>query len=322
MLVLDLGQVGDVVMSFPALIALRKHFPLTDMVAVAGKTPAALLGDLGLVDRVISIDRYGLLRGRKLASISKILDLVRQIRRQKFDLVVDLHSLYETNLLGYFSGARHRLFADRRNRSLNFLSNVRPNPPLYDPSKHLAEIYLDVLGPLDISGANVDIQVAPPADLSEKFSAEYIKPGSETRKLVGMLIGAGNASRKWPLKNFVELAKRFDVSGNQQLFVFTGPEEKQDETSIREQFDGLAVVVPDLSLIELAAAFSTMHMVIGNDTGTSHLAAVSGPRMIMISDKRAPNTFAPLGGRSKVVKPNVIEEITVDDVWEAVDLSE
>ena len=322
MLVLDLGQVGDVVMSFPALIALRKHFPLTEMVAVAGKTPAALLGDLGLVDRVIPIDRYGLLRGRKLASISKILDIVRQIRKQKFDLVVDLHSLYETNLLGYFSGARYRLFADRRNRSLNFLSSVRPNPPLYDPSKHLAEIYLDVLRPLDISGADMDVQITPPVDLSEKFRAEYIKPGSETRKLVGMLIGAGNASRKWPLKNFVELAKRFCESEKYQLFVFTGPEEKQDETSIREQFDGLAIVVPDLSLIELAATFSTMHMVIGNDTGTTHLAAVSGPRVIMISDKRAPNTFAPLGSRSKVVKPNVIQEITVDDVWEAVDLPE
>ena len=321
-LVIDLGQVGDVIMSFPALIALQNRFPSAELVAVAGKTPAKLIGDLGLVDRVLAIDRYGLLRGPKFKAISRIFSIVRRVRKEKFDLVVDLHSLYESNLLGYLSGAKHRLFANRRNRSLDFLSNIRPGPPLYDPGKHLAQIYLDVLQPLGIAGVSREVKISTPADLVETFRAEHIEPNNGPRKLIGLPIGAGNPSRKWPLRNFIDLARRLCEAGNCKLFVFLGPEEKPDESSIRERFGDLAVIVPDLSLIELAAAFSTLDIVIGNDTGTTHLAAVSGPAVIMISDIRAPETFSPLGESSKTVKTDVIEKITVDDVWTAIGLSQ
>ena len=87
-------------------------------------------------------------------------------------------------------------------------------------------------------------------------------------------------------------------------------------------FAGVATNVPDLSLIELAAAFSTMDIFIGNDTGTTHLAAVSGPRTIMISDKRSPATFTPVGDRSVTVRTDLLHEISVDDVWTAVELSD
>jgi heptosyltransferase-1 len=318
-LIINLGQVGDVIMSFPALVAIRNRFPSAELVATAGKTPAALIRDLHLVDRVITIDRYSLLLGPKLRSISQIFGIVRDVRREKFDLVVDLHSLYESNLLGYLSGAKHRLFANRRNRSLDFLSNVRPRPPLYDPSKHLAEIYVDVLQPLGVMNADLNVQISSPPELVAKFRSEFTKESGASLRSVGLLIGAGNPSRKWPLDNFVEIANRHREAGD-QVFVFLGPEEKQEETSIRKGFGDLAIVVPDLTLIELAAAFSTMDLVIGNDTGTTHLAAASGPRVAMISDKRAPETFTALGNNSITVKTNVIEKISVDDVWSAVHL--
>jgi len=319
-LIIDLGQVGDVIMSFPALIAIRKRFPSAESVVIAGKTSSALIKDLCLVDRTITIDRYGLLRGPKLRSISQIFGIVSAVRKEKFDLVIDLHSLHESNLLGYFSGAKHRLFANRRNRSLDRLSNVRPRPPLYDPSKHLAEIYLDVLAPLDIDGTDVNIHIEPPTNLVNNFRSKYINSDSGSRGSVGLLTGAGNPSRIWPLENFVELARRFHDLNDLKVFVFLGPEEKPHQSFIREKFGDTAIVVPDLTLIELAAAFSTMDLVIGNDTGTTHLAAVSGPSVVMIIDKRAPVTFTPLGGTSMTVKTDVVEKISVDDVWSEVGL--
>jgi ADP-heptose:LPS heptosyltransferase len=319
-IIIDLGQVGDVIMSFPALIALRKRFASAELVAIAGKTPAALISDLGLVDKVITIDRYGLLRGPKLSSISKIFGIVRQVRNEKPDLVVDLHSLYESNLLGYLSAAKYRLFANRRNRSLDFLSNVRPRPPLYDPSKHLSTIYLDVLQPLGITDAETNITISPPKDMVAKLKAKLGAENSDLVPQIGILTGAGNPSRKWPLENFVELAKRIQSTHEAKIFVFLGPEESSEESMIRREFDSVAAIVPDLSLIELTATFSTLDLVIGNDTGTTHLAAVSGPRVVMISDERAPDTFTPLGTRSETVRTDVIEKITVEDVWSALDL--
>jgi ADP-heptose:LPS heptosyltransferase len=318
LLVINLGQVGDVIMSFPALIAIRKHFSSSEIIAVAGKTPAELIGDLGFADRVIAVDRHALLDGPKIASISKIFDILREVRRERFDLVIDLHSLYESNLLGFLSGARHRLFANRRNRSLDRLSNVRPRPAPYDPAKHLSAIYLDVIRPLGISGDS-DVRISPPLDLVERFRSQYSNSHLEGQTQIGLAIGAGHPSRKWSLKNYVDLAMRLQTAKNSRVFVFLGPEEKAFASEILERFAGFATIVPDLKLIELAAAFSTLDIFVGNDTGTTHLAAVCGPQTIMICDARAPVTFNPLGTRSKTVRSDMLEKTTVEDVLQAIE---
>ncbi len=69
--------------------------------------------------------------------------------KSQFDFVIDLHSFSETNLPGFFSGAPKRLYSRRPGRSLNYLSNFNPTPPVEDISKHSAVRYLDVLQPLE-----------------------------------------------------------------------------------------------------------------------------------------------------------------------------
>ena len=93
-------------LSFPAIMAIRKRFPNARITVIAGKIPAQFIGKLGLVDDVMPIDRVALLRGNKLRSIGQIFKFVGEVRRRKFDFVIDLHSLSESNLLGFLSGAK------------------------------------------------------------------------------------------------------------------------------------------------------------------------------------------------------------------------
>src|SRR5207342_2694539 len=87
-------------------------------------------------DDQILVDRVGLRDGNKASSIAAIFRLVRDVRRRKFDLVIDLHSLYETNLLGYLSGAKYRLFANRPGRSFDRLASFPVKPPREDKTLH------------------------------------------------------------------------------------------------------------------------------------------------------------------------------------------
>jgi len=310
------GQVGDVIMGFPAIAAIRSHFSDAEITVIGGKTPVGLIRDLALARDVITVDRQALLESRKPKAVTDILRLVRDVRRRKFELVIDLHSLYETNLLGYFSGARTRLFASRRNRSLDLLSNFDPRPPEYDTTKHLSEIYLDVLRPLGIEDVDRNIVIEPPTDLAADLREKFLI-GEGGVKRVGMAIGAGHPSRRWSLTKFAELAAKLDEEGK-GIFVFLGPEEKSEEEAITRAFGGNAVIIPDLSLIELAAAFSSMDIVIGNDTGTTHLAAVTAPAVVMVGDIRAPETYRPLGENTTVVNSGTIEQISISEVFSAV----
>src|SRR5829696_933881 len=117
-LVIDFGQLGDVVLSLPALGAVRRRFARARVTVAVGRAAGAVLELAGVADEVLSLVRIG--------------QLVREVRRRKFDFVVDLHSLSETNLLGFLSGAPRRLFARRPGRSLDYLASFRPAPPVED----------------------------------------------------------------------------------------------------------------------------------------------------------------------------------------------
>src|SRR2546425_7023106 len=153
-LVIDFGQLGDVVMSLPALRALRERFPHAQITVAVGKPGAEVIDMSSYADATIEVDRVNLRDGFKPLSILRILQMVKDVRRREFDFVIDLHGFSETNLLGFLSGANKRLFSRRPGRSLDFLANFDPKPPvdLNKQNRHLVDRYLDVLRPLGVEG--------------------------------------------------------------------------------------------------------------------------------------------------------------------------
>ena len=116
-LVIDFGQLGDIVMSLPALRAIRERFLLAQITIAVGKPGKELLNLSGYANEILEVDRVSLRDGPTLVSIGRILKFVSEVRKKNFDFVIDLHSYYETNILGFLSGAPHRLYSRRSNRS-------------------------------------------------------------------------------------------------------------------------------------------------------------------------------------------------------------
>src|SRR5215211_4722445 len=148
-LVIDFGQLGDVVMSLPALRAIRERFPYAKITVAVGKPGKELLNLCSYANEILEVDRVALRDGPTLISIGRIAKFVAQVRKQKFDFVIDLHSYYETNILGFLSGASHRLYSRRENRSIGFLANFTPRPAKEPTAAHLVDRYLEVLKPLE-----------------------------------------------------------------------------------------------------------------------------------------------------------------------------
>jgi len=129
-LVIDFGQLGDVVLSLPALRAIRERFPNSKITVIVGKPGGEVVQLSGYANETLIVDRVALRDGPKLLSIGKIFKIIKQVRSKEFDFVIDLHSLSETNLLGFLSGASKRLYSRRPGRSLDFLANFSPRPPV------------------------------------------------------------------------------------------------------------------------------------------------------------------------------------------------
>lgn len=313
-LVIDFGQLGDVVLSLPALSALRQRFPASHIAVFAGKAAGEVIELSRLADEVIKIDRVELRDGPKLRSIAKIFRIVGEIRRQQIDLVIDLHSLPETNILAFLSKAKHRLLANRESRSLDFLSNFEPAPPKEDKTKHLGVRYLDVLLPLGIADADrTFVFQASPSDgefVNDRFFAFSRTP------MIGLFPGAGHPSRCWKLENFSGLARELSNKGFIPA-VFLGPEEKSLKEQVKTSFPPAAIIIDGLSLGQFIAAAARVEAFVTNDTGPMHLAACSGTPILLLMDKRAPATYLPLTDKLEVIHEKEINEISVDEALDS-----
>jgi len=312
-LIINFGQIGDVVLSLPALRAVREKFPAARITAMVGKSGAEIIEISNYADEKITVDRVKLRDGNKLVSIREILKIVKDVRRRRFDLVIDLHSLYETNLLGFVSGAKHRLYANRENRSLDFLANYKP--PREDKRLHLTDHYLNALQPLGIENVPRFVAIQPREKDLKRI--ETLFQTGERKKIVGLFPGAGNVSRRWSLEKFAELARHLSRDESLRTIVFLGPEEKDLRVEIEEKFPAETLIVDKLSLLEFVAALSKLTVLISNDTGAIHLGAMVGTAIVLVMDKLAPTTYLPLTKKIQTVSSDTINEIKTEEVLRA-----
>lgn len=317
-LVIDFGQLGDVVLSLPALRAIREKFADARITLLLGKPTGEIARLANVSDDRILVDRVALRDGNKAKSALEIFCLVREVRRRKFDFVIDLHSLYETNLLGFLSGAKYRLFANRENRSIDFLSNFSGKPLREDKSLHHAERYLAVLKPLGIEKQEGNLRIQPPPGELGAITELYASLGVTKKHRVGLFLGAGHLGRRWGIDKFTSLAGKLNANGDTDVLIFLGPEEAGLRQEAVETMSQHAVVMPEMPLATFYAALATLDTFVSTDTGPMHLAAVAGASVVLITEKGATKIFLPLTDDLRIVDTDAFDRIGVDEVYEAV----
>jgi len=316
--VIDFGQLGDVVLSLPALRAIRQRFPQARITVAAGRPAAEVIKLSGYSNEVFEVDRVALRDGWKLLSIARIVKIVGQARKAKFDFVIDLHSLSETNLLGFLSGAPQRLYARRPGRSLDYLSNFKPQPPREAIENHLVDRYLDVLKPLGLTDLprTPHLQTSPVADsaVESMLKREKIDSGS---LLVGLSPGAGFEGRRWPLEKFAELADYLIRNDRVRVLVFAGPEEAHLVGSMRSLFPASTIFFDRLTISQLVSAQARLTLFISNDTGPSHTAAATGTPVIVLLGTPTPHKYSPIGDQHRIIWGSTMNQISVEQVYQA-----
>jgi ADP-heptose:LPS heptosyltransferase len=319
-LVIDFGQLGDVVLSLPALRAIRERFPQARITVAVGSPGAPIVELSGHADATLVVDRVALRDGPKPLSIMRIARIVKEVRRAGFDFVIDLHSLYETNLLGFLSGAPKRLYARRPNRSLDFLANFDPRPPVEDtrPTKHAVDRYLDVLIPLGIKNAprvpRLRTRPEDDAAVEQMLKKEKADAGAP---LVGLFPGAGHPARRWPLARFVELADYLVRNDGVRIVLFAGPEERAFVKEMRASFPRSALLFDRLTTGQLASALARLAVFVSNDTGPMHIATAVGASVVALLDRPTPHSFIPIEPRHRIIYSRRISEMTTDEVYGA-----
>ena len=310
-LVIHFGQLGDVVLGIPALDAIRARYPDARITALTGTPADQLVRLAGLADRVVGVDRHALKRAAPPRALARILGLAREVRRARYDAVVDLHAFYETGLLARVSGARLRVGPQRHNRSLPFAYTTTAPPE--DLSAHLVDRYLAVAAAAGAPARVREPRIVPAEEDAREAARRF---EGLAAPLVGLNPGAGWEVKKWPRERWVELGRRLAGAGARAV-VFAGPEEPGLGREIAAAIGPSARDGEGLTLGQLAAAMRRCDLVVSNDTGPSHIsAAVGTPTLVLMPGNAGPSAFAVRGDHNRLICGDNILAIATDEVYE------
>ncbi len=264
--------VGDVVMATASLRALRRRFTQARIVLLMRPYVADVLAGTGFGDVNIfwPSDNPGPkgTRGN--------IGLIRQLRRERFDLAVLLTNSFRSALVARLGGARRRVGYDRDGRGWLLSDKLAPKreqgrfvpDPALDYYNRLVR-FLDC----DDPGDRLELATSP-ADESAIDARLGATP--DDRPLVVLNPGANYGSAKcWPAQKFAEVADALVDRHNARVVASLGPKERRIadalKAGVRREID--VFVDPPLGLGPLKALIRRSRLLITNDTGPRHFAA-------------------------------------------------
>jgi len=313
-LAIRFARLGDVVLLLPALSQLKESFPDAQLTFLTGHRCGPVAELCPEIDEVISMDRIALRDGPILGALREMVRLVRDIRRRRFDLVVDFHGFRETNLLTWLSGAPKRIAMKRyEGPYLSFCFNLPP--VMEDKGIHVAEMFRRVVaGVTAIAPSSDRSGIVIPSDM-QRWAREAMPNGP---RLV-LYVDAPVRERIWPGEYFAQVADFAIEKLCAHVAVISGSEGKQLTETVRaaSRCGKQLSIFSDVTVPQLAALIASSRLFVSNDTGPMHIGPAVGVSTLGLFSVGYPEHFRPAGPSDRYLRANPIERIEVKEVIEA-----
>jgi heptosyltransferase-1 len=291
------SALGDIVHALPVLGALRMRFPQASITWVVNTSYEPLLAGHPDLTDTLAFDRGAAKRG-KWAAVGHALRFARDLRRRRFDLVIDLQGLLRTGLMCLATGAPVRIgFANAREGS-RFAYTHRVRVADADHI-HAVDRYWRIAESVGAGGRPKHFHV-PISTAARSWAAAAL--AGWPRPIVAVAVGAKWATIRWPPGHFAALLRHvpgtcafvgaaddtaLSLEVQKQIQLSTHPPHgalRSDASRVGGSSPSSQRLTPPVlldftgrtTLPQLAALLSAVDLMVGNDTGPLHLAAALG----------------------------------------------
>lgn len=286
-LALQFKYLGDAVLLTPALRALREHYPSAELHLILPAELAPVLRPLPWLDRV-----WAMPRRRGEANAGQTWPLIRALRRERFDRLVDFGTNDRGAITSFLTGARQRLgWADPGGffgRKYLYHRRVMSPGGIVHESARLVHLLTGWGVP-----APGSLAAELRADPALAAAAEAILP---EREAIVFHLASSQPRKEWPVERWAELHAILRARGN--LVVFTTAQGAR-EGALTERLKALVPearvlpLIPDLSLF--VAVLARARALVSGDTGPLHLAAGLGVSTVSLYGPTHPARWGPVG---------------------------
>ena len=296
-LVVRLRLIGDVVFTTPLLRALRRKFPAAHLTYVVEPLAAAVVQGNPHLNEVIVAPK-----GSGLARLRGDLALAARLRRERFDVAIDLHGGPRSSWLTRASGAPMRIGYAIKGRSWMYTHVVPRSADLLP--RHSVVNQWDLLTPLGVDACEPGrdaVEMPDDAAAAARVERRLADAGISTaHTLVVIHVSAGNPFRRWPAESFaatvVELANR---DPSRRFMIVSGPSDSEGARTVAQEADAALgartsrIAHGEFDVAELRALTARAAVYIGGDSGPLHIAATTSTPVVALFGPTLPERSMP-----------------------------
>ena len=290
-LAIKLRYLGDVLLATPTLHALKTAYPAARLTALVNRGTEDILRGNPDVDEILPVERGSIIQQSRFAL---------EIRRRKFDTVVDLTDGDRAAFLTWMSGAAVRIGFNAEDRWTGrcYTTVVRGDERLHRIERDLA-----ALAPLGIKAPDRLPRIWLGSEDDDRVEQLVKDLGVPTdRSWVLIQPGARYWFKAWPTERFADLADRLtDRFGCQVLVSGSSQEQPLTESVVKQAKSRLLNITGHSSVRALAALLKRSALFVGNDTGIMHIAAAVGTPVVGLFGPSNPIEWGPRGGPTETI---------------------
>lgn len=302
-LVIKLRATGDVVLATPVVENLKRRFPRARLSFLTEEASADVLRWNLFLDELIVLPIRSWGRTGFPGSWREQARFYRNLRRKRFDLVIDLFGNPRSAVLTWLTGAPNRVGYAFRGRRQAYNTVVKPS----GRPRHEVLFHLEALEAMDVPVATDRPEVAVPRS-AERKACRWLRenvPGD--RAVVGLNPGGGWAVKRWPPEYFGRLADALIDEYGVAVLVLWGPGEEGLVREVAGAMNNRPLVLPAVPLSVLGAFLKRCRLVVSNDSGPMHMAAALNVPTIGIFGPTDPRAQGPWGDGHGVVRKETVD---------------
>jgi len=284
LLLIQLKRIGDLILTVPAIAALRRAFPAANISLIAAH------GSRELLPAIPGLDRTFVARGR----VSDAPQFFA-VAKAKFDCCLDFSRTDRSAFLTVLSGAQRRITYDTIRREPLRQLSYNEFVPSQVRFVHTIDHHLALLAPLGVHDGSREIRLKLPASAKARATDVVAKTGLGNNFIV-LHPGSARAEKFWVARRWAQVADWMFDDGAFRC-ALTGGNLRMEQEQIARIKAHLGHPVIDLSgeldLLSLAALLQRARLLVTIDSAPMHLAAAFGTPQVALFGPTNPFHWRP-----------------------------
>lgn len=297
-LVKAVNWLGDLVMSLPALRAVRDSFPAAELGVLVRRELASFFEGALWIDEVIPYR----LRGGPAGVLDRAL-IINGIRARRFDLAVLFPKSFQAALWATLAGVPRRAgyVADRRGFMLTHKAEMRAEVEQVHQAYHWLTMVGETIG-AEGSADNCRLDVNPQSrERMRAWLANHrVRPAQALVALAP--IAAYGPAKEWPADRYAALVDILAGRYGAECVLVGGIDDRArcEEIAARSRA-GALIAAGETTVGELIALLAACQGFAGNDSGCMHLAGALGIPTVALFGSTNPARTGPMGPHTRVI---------------------